>query len=292
MAVVTRRHVRRDVGFAQRHGLAVIRVAIVLQAILVALAAALIAFHFEVAVLRRLNFVRRMAVGAHGAAFVALGQELAMHALVINLLDAHMTFAAGVRHVGMIDRGRPIDAAFDVMDAVAITARRRDDQSLLQQRHAMNAVLVMRRGLAVFHAILFRQALVAVTTRAGLRQIQFVHRRIRGRDRFDVVGAMAIPAISRPGGAHLMAQAVNARGVLFARLLMAAAAIRRRQFAFVHHVLDADMAINAVQRAVHRPVERIGGHQQRNRLAIHLPCRRGIEMTFEAIGIRDFLGRL
>jgi len=115
MAVIASRDLGGDVRLAQGHGLAVVGLAIMLKAVLVASAANLIAGHLKVAVLGRLNLVRRMAVGANRPAHVALGQELAVDALVVGLLDADMAFAAGLGHVGAVDGGIPIHCAFDVM---------------------------------------------------------------------------------------------------------------------------------------------------------------------------------
>src|SRR5688500_13657813 len=81
VTVVTGGDIGGDVGFAERHGFAVIGVAIMFEAVLVAFAAALVAHHFEVAVLRGLDFVGVVAVGANRAAFVTDRKQLAMHAL-------------------------------------------------------------------------------------------------------------------------------------------------------------------------------------------------------------------
>ena len=82
VAVVTGGDFSRDRGFAQRHGFAVVGVAIMFEAIFVAFTAALVAGHLEVPVLRRPDAVGGVAIGADGTAFVALAQ-LAVHALLV-----------------------------------------------------------------------------------------------------------------------------------------------------------------------------------------------------------------
>src|SRR5262245_50101448 len=109
VAVVTRSDIRSDIGFAQGHCFAVIGVAIMSQAVLVAAAATLVAGHFEMAVFGGFDLVRGVAVGTDRATFVALGQQLAMHALVIGLFDANMAFAAGLGDVRRMNGGITVD---------------------------------------------------------------------------------------------------------------------------------------------------------------------------------------
>jgi hypothetical protein len=72
VAVVARGDIGGDVGAAERHRLAVIRLAIVHEPILVALAATLVAACLEVRRGRFLDVVRAVAVGADRALLVAL----------------------------------------------------------------------------------------------------------------------------------------------------------------------------------------------------------------------------
>ena len=144
------------------------------------------------------DVVRAVAIGADRSARVALGQQLAVDALVVGLLDADVAFAAGLGDVGVVDGRIAVHGAFDVVHAVAIVAGRRDDQAHLQQRPAVDAVHVLRRGLGIFHLVFLRQVGVAVTFGAGLRQVQFEDRRRRVFDRQHVVRAVAVPALAAP----------------------------------------------------------------------------------------------
>ncbi len=74
VAVITGGDGGGDGRFAEGHGLAVVSVAIMFEAIFVAFAATLIAHHLEVTILRGFNAVRGVAIGAHRAALVALRQ--------------------------------------------------------------------------------------------------------------------------------------------------------------------------------------------------------------------------
>ena len=121
-----------DHGLAQGHRLAVVSVAIVFEPIFVAFAAALVAHHFEMTILGRLDAVGRVAIRADRTALVALGEELAVDALLVNLFDADMTFAARLRNVSVIDGCVSIHTAFDVVNAVTIVAGRRDDEPHLE----------------------------------------------------------------------------------------------------------------------------------------------------------------
>ncbi len=127
VAVVASGHIGSDIGFAQGHGFAVVGIAVMRQAIFVAATTARVTGHFEVPVLGRLHLVRGMAVTADRAAFVPLGEELPVNALIVDLLDFDMAFAAGLRHVGLVDRRIPVHRALNVVHTVAIVAGRRDD---------------------------------------------------------------------------------------------------------------------------------------------------------------------
>ena len=131
VAVVARRDLGRDGGLAKRHGLAVVGIAIMFEAIFVALAAALVTGHFEMPVLRRLDAVGGVAIGADRSAFVALREQLAVNAFRVGLFDPDVTLAAGLGDVGVVNGCVTINAALDVVDPVAIVTRRCDDQTHL-----------------------------------------------------------------------------------------------------------------------------------------------------------------
>ena len=122
VTVITRGNSSGDGGFAQRHCLAVICIAIMFKPILMAFAATLVAHHFEVTVPRGLDAVRRVAIGANRALLVAFQEQLTVNALFVNGLDADMAFAAGRRDFDVIDGRIAIHSAFDVVDAVAVVA--------------------------------------------------------------------------------------------------------------------------------------------------------------------------
>ena len=176
VAVVTGRHIGGDVWLAEGHRFAVIGFPVILQPVLMAFAATLVARHFEMPVLWRFNFVRRVTIGAYRPAAVAFREQLTMHTLVIDFLDLHMAYAAGFCDVCVIDRRIAVDSALDIVRPVAITARWRHDQAHLQQCASMDAFHVLRRRLRILHLILSSQPGIAVTLRARLRKIQFIYR--------------------------------------------------------------------------------------------------------------------
>ncbi|MFO1514608.1 MAG: hypothetical protein U1F83_17140 [Verrucomicrobiota bacterium] len=130
-----------DHRFAKRHGLAVIGVAIMLETILVAFAAARVAGHFQRLFLAVLD-ARGVAISADGAALVAFGQNLAVNTFLVGLFNPDVALAAGLGDVGVIDGRITIHAALDVVDAVAVVAGGRNDETHLEQRAAVDAVLV------------------------------------------------------------------------------------------------------------------------------------------------------
>ena len=179
VAIVAGGHGRGRVRFTQRHGLAVVGVPVMGQPVLVAFAATLVADGLEVVPLRLLNLVRGVTIRANRAALVAPGQQLAMHTMKVGFLDADVAFAAGFGDVGVVDGRVAVHPALDVMHTVAVVAGRRDNQSHLQERAAVDAFHVLRRGLRKLHLVFLRQPRVAVAPGAGLREVQLENRRRR-----------------------------------------------------------------------------------------------------------------
>ena len=192
-------------------------------------AAPLVADGFEIVAVRVHDLMRGVAIRADRPALVAFGQQLSVDALVVSLLDAQMTFAAGLGDIGVVDGRITIHVALDVMHAVAIVARGRHNQAHLDQRLPVDAVHVLRGRLGILHFVFLRQPWIAVAFGAGVRQVHFENRRSRIIDRQNVMRAVAIPAIGRAGGAERVAHAVDARGVILGLFLVADGAIGRRQ---------------------------------------------------------------
>src|ERR1017187_1671515 len=104
VAVVAGGDIGGGVRLAEGHGCAVVSVAIMLEPILVALAANLVAGHLEVAVLGGFDSVGGVAIRADRSTLVAFGKELAVDAFVVGLFDADVAFAAGLGDVDVVDR--------------------------------------------------------------------------------------------------------------------------------------------------------------------------------------------
>jgi len=110
VTVVTRGHIGGDIRVAQRRGLAVIRVAIMFEPILVALAATHIAGHFEMAFLRRFNCVALARTLSSGCSEVRSGwqsqQVWPLWADAASLVAFHVerdSQAGGVGHGQILD---------------------------------------------------------------------------------------------------------------------------------------------------------------------------------------------
>ena len=61
-----------------------------------------------------------MAIAADGPFLVTRHQELSMDALIVSRFDLHMTFAASLRDIRVIDRRIAVDASLDVVNTMAI----------------------------------------------------------------------------------------------------------------------------------------------------------------------------
>jgi len=171
VAIIAGGDFRRRIGPAESHGLAMVGFAIMVEAVLMALAATLVADRLEIIASGVDDFVRAMAIDTDGSALIALRQELAVDAFVIGFLNAHMAFAAGFCDIRVVDGRIAIHAAFDFVGAVTIIAGRRDDQAHFQQGAAMDAIHVLRGGLGKFDLIFLGEFLVAMTLGAGLGQV-------------------------------------------------------------------------------------------------------------------------
>ena len=119
--------------------------------------------------------MRGVAIRANRPTLVALGEQLAVDAFFVRLLDADVTFAARLGDVRVVDGRFPVHAAFDVVDAVTVIAGGGDDQAHLEQRPPVNAVQVLRRGRRILHLIFLGEAGVAVALGAGLRERGSIH---------------------------------------------------------------------------------------------------------------------
>ena len=198
VAVVAGGHIGGDVRLAQGHRLAVVGIAVMLEAVLVALAAALVAGYLEMAVAGRLDLVGGVAIGADRAARVAFEQQLAVDALVIGFLDADVALAAGLGDVGLVDRRAAVHAALDVVHAVAVVAGGRHDQAHLEHAAAVDAVEVLCGDVREAHPVFVGDALVVMALGAGAGQVQLEHRRVAVLGRQHVVRAVAIVQEAAP----------------------------------------------------------------------------------------------
>src|ERR1035437_5127035 len=243
VAVVAGSNLGGNVGLAEGHGFPVIGIAIMLQPILVAFPAALVAGHLEMAVLGGLDFVGGVAIGADGSTLVALGEELPMDAFVIGLFNANVAFAAGLSDIGMVDRRFTVHGSFDVVDAVAIIAGGGDDEAHLEQGAPVDAVHVLRRRLGQLHLVFLRQPGITVAFGAGPGKVQFEDWGVALLRRKDVVGAVAIPATGGTGSAQLVARAMDTSGVVLAFLVVALDATGRLRRNIIIRVLGSDVGM-------------------------------------------------
>ena len=232
------------------------------QPVGVAFAAALVAQGFEIVARRIDDLMRAMAVNAHRPARIAFGEQLAVNTLVVGLLDADVALAAGLGHVRVVNRRIAVHAALDFVRAMTIVARRRDDQTHFQQRGAVDAVHVLIRSFGKFDLIFLGEVGVAVALGAGRRQVHLIHRRIHVFHRHNFMVAVAVPALRRAGRAHVVAHAVDARGVILAFLVVATGAVWRRHVFVMQHLLDAVVAVNAIKLAVDGPGKTVRGKQR------------------------------
>ncbi|MBI5864689.1 MAG: mechanosensitive ion channel, partial [Planctomycetes bacterium] len=184
-------------GQTQRDRFAVKSLPVALEPVRVALPAALIARQFERGFARRDDLVGGMAGRANRAPGIARLQQLPVNALAIGLLHAEMTLSAGLRHVVLVHarariRGRP-----DLVNAMTVIARRRDDQPLLRQSAAVHAVDVLLGGVRLAHVSGRHDARVRVALGARCGKVQLVRPGLRVSRGEDVVLAVAISTVGR-----------------------------------------------------------------------------------------------
>ena len=238
------------------------------------------------------DLMGRMAIGAYGSAHIPFGQQLPVNALVVGLLDAYMTFAAGLGDIGMADGGITIDISFDVMHAMAVVAGGCHDQTHFDQCLPVDAVAVFLGRVGMFDLVFPREAAIAVAFGAGEGQVHLEHRRRRITYGKNVMRAVAIPAFGCARRAEQVAHAVDARAVGLGLFFVAEVAFRRRQRAVVRELRYLGVTVQALKVGMNGMGKGLRRENQRLRFSIDDPGGTGIEMTTQTIAVGQFLRRL
>ena len=187
----------------------------------------------------------------------------------------------------MVDRRAAIDAALNVVDAVAVVAGGGHHQAHLQQGAAVDAVQVLGRHLGIAHAVFGGDPLVAVALAAGPGEVELEDRRGVVGHRHDVVGTVAVVAGGGGGGAHGVADAVDAGGVDPGDLRMAGGAVNWSELLRMRNLLDIGVTIGAGELPVDRFFELLGVDGEGDFPAAHLPGQRPVRVAAEAGGVGD-----
>src|ERR1035438_4291366 len=132
VAIIARGDFRRGIWHAQHHRLAMIRLAVMFEPVLMTFAATLVAQGFEIFPRRIDNLMRAVAINANWPAWVAFREQLAVNAFIVCRLDSDVAFAAGRGDIRMVDRRIAVHAALYFVRAMTIIARGRDDQTHFQ----------------------------------------------------------------------------------------------------------------------------------------------------------------
>ena len=103
VAVVAGGHRRRRIRFAERHGFAMVGVPVMLEPVLMAFTATLVADGLEVVAFGIGDVMRGVAIGADRSARVTFGEQLPVNALDISFLDTEMALATSPGDVDVID---------------------------------------------------------------------------------------------------------------------------------------------------------------------------------------------
>jgi hypothetical protein len=105
-----------------------------------------------------------------------------------------MTLPAGLSHVRTIELGVGIVVGLDVVVAMAVHTRGRDEQPTAQEPAAMDALEILLVGLRHRNLMVSSQLLVPVTAPAGLGDVEREDGRVRVVLGGDVVAAVAASA--------------------------------------------------------------------------------------------------
>ena len=154
---------------------------------------------------RLANVVSRVAIRADGSSLVPVAEQRPVDSLLVQSRDSLMAGAAGRGNVAPKDpRGR-VGRAPDIVHPVTRLAVGRGDEPALQNRTAVDAVLVERGDVADRYVSLLDHVRVAVTPCAGTGKVQRIGSGGRLLGRLDIVGAVAVGARRREALAVLAA---------------------------------------------------------------------------------------
>ena len=118
----------------------------------------------------------------------------AVDARVEDFLDEDVTLAAGLGDHRPADPGIRILVRKDVVDTVAVVAARSHDETVHQQRLAVDRIDEVRYGLVVIDRAGLENQLALVTLGAGLVEVELVRSGLSIRGREDCVVAVAVLA--------------------------------------------------------------------------------------------------
>ena len=163
-----------------------------------------------------------MTVHAGGQDMRFLFPEFAADRLAVHFFDLGVALGAGGRDVAAVDRGIRVRVGQDVVGGVAGNAICRNDQSLLEQRLAVNALGIVLNDVVLINLPLgLDRGALAVALSADERYFQRSHGGKPILDRQDIVIAVAVHAMRSQGIASGDGFAVQ--GVLVLLLLVAVA---------------------------------------------------------------------
>lgn len=175
-----------------------------------------------------------------------------VHALQVFLLDLLMTLAAGLAAVQFIKNGTGIGHDINGMGAMTIGTGRCAPPGIFAQNSGMHTLLVTGHRSVPLITEIFDHPRIRVTFAAGCSHVQGKN---RGRGIGGGQDIMAAVTILATGRINILAAGrccVDAFSVNLFFILMATAAIDRRQFRFMFNTLHGTMAIHATEPAMNR----------------------------------------
>ena len=232
------------------------------------------------------NFVRLVTVHAGGKNVRFLLPECAFDGLAVDLFNLRVAPGAGGGNVAPRDRGVGIGVRQDVMRRVARRAIRRDDQALLEQRLAVNALgIVLENIVLIDLAVGLNRSALAMAAAADEGDVERSDRGTLVLDGKNVVIAVSVHAVRSQRVAAGDGFAVQRCGMLFLLVGVAGAALNGNHARFMGKILPGQIGVarGAGQRRVNRRSELLAIHEQRDRARAALGAHSLVAVAGEAV---------
>ena len=137
------------------------------------------------------DLVRGMAMNAGGTAIISLGKQLAVNALIVEIFNKEMASATCLRDILFADAGFRMVVGLNIVGPVTVMARRCYDETINQQRLAVNGIDKMTRRFDLGGLTVRRHGAGTMTCAACFGESESINAGAQVADRVHIMATMA-----------------------------------------------------------------------------------------------------